>query len=317
MRVFPANPRDIRDILRLSLATGQQSPAELEMQVTVFIQYARSMGLALDEHWWFESNGQRCACTCITSPGRTAMFMLPTSTTSGLTQSELAHFVSAVVEAKSGSDVSLLQCLTLPEDMNLMTALLRAGFREIAILQYLDVDLNDPATASWVQLALSKQPLSATVVAYEPSMREGLAELLAATYEGSLDCPSLTNLRAMDDVIDGHQAAGRFDARRWLILFDSVGPSGCILLNENPLRPVLEVVYMGVHPRARRCGVGRWLLAAALELAQREGITKVTLAVDERNGPARRLYNAAGFRETMRRRALVRVLSASSVPPKH
>jgi GNAT superfamily N-acetyltransferase len=314
MRVHPANPRDLRDILRLSLATGQHSPAELEMQVTVFMQYARSVGLALNEHWWCDGDHRRTACTCVTSPGRTAMLMFPSSIASGLRQSELADFIAAVVEAKKSSDLCLLQCLTLPEDMNLATALLRAGFREIAILQYLDADLDNPVTIDWIQSVLSKQLESTTALTYEPAMRGALAELIAATYEGSLDCPSLTNLRALDDVIEGHQAAGRFDERRWLILSDAAGLIGCILMNENPLRPVLEVVYMGVHPRARRGGVGKWLLAAALELAHREGITKVTLAVDERNDPARRLYSAAGFRETMRRRALIRVLSASSAP---
>lgn len=316
MRVYSANPQEAREVLRLTLATGRQSAAELEAQVTVFIQYTRALGLALDEHWWCEADGRRCcACTCITSPGRTGMLVFPTSSLSGLQEAELAEFIGAVVEAKSGSNLALLQCLTQPEDTILTQSLRRAGFRDISLLEYLDADLSSAATLQWLDSARPEQPLLGTILTYSEATHQPLADLIAATYQGSLDCPFLTDLRPMDDVIAGHQSAGRFDPRRWLIFLDSSGPAGCILLNENPLHPVLEVVYMGVHPRLRRCGLGRRLLTEAFQLAHREDITRVTLAVDACNDPARRLYAAAGFHEVMRRRAMVRVFPASSFQP--
>ncbi|HUN80164.1 MAG TPA: GNAT family N-acetyltransferase [Phycisphaerae bacterium] len=314
MRIEPADPREIRQVLRRALATGHQAEPELEAQVTVFIQYARALNMPLDENWWCIADERRiCACTCVTSPGRTAMLMLPAGAASGLDESGLGEFISAVVEAKSRSNLALLQCLTQPEDRTMTAALRRAGFREITLLEYLDADLNSTDVRAWMDTAIRGGPEAGIrVFPYSQGMHKDLSELIAATYAGSLDCPQLADLRSMEDVIAGHRGAGLFDPRRWLFCADGDGPSGCILLNENPLRPALEVVYMGVHPRARRSGVGRRLLREALQLAHREGISRVTLAVDERNEPARRLYQSAGFKRIMRRRAMVHVFGASS-----
>jgi GNAT superfamily N-acetyltransferase len=51
-----------------------------------------------------------------------------------------------------------------------------------------------------------------------------------------------------------------------------------------------------VVPRARGDGVGRRLLDFALARAERRGVRAVGLNTNERNEPARRLYEKAGFR---------------------
>ena len=52
---------------------------------------------------------------------------------------------------------------------------------------------------------------------------------------------------------------------------------------------------MCVAPEHRGRGVGRALVAAAIEAARRLGAHKVTLQVWPHNGPARRLYRRFGF----------------------
>lgn len=143
-------------------------------------------------------------------------------------------------------------------------------------------------------------------ITYAPERHREFADLILATYEASLDCPALSGLRHIDDIIAGHQAAGRFDPRRWLLLRNGDRAAGCILFAENPVRPALELVYMGVHPRERCHGVGTALLRAGLALARRERFDIVTVAVDEANEPALRLYRRHGFRQTTCRRALIR-----------
>ena len=56
-----------------------------------------------------------------------------------------------------------------------------------------------------------------------------------------------------------------------------------------------DVSYVGVVPAARRRGVGAELVVKALWEAKAAGILQVSLAVDARNEPARRLYRRLGF----------------------
>jgi len=60
-------------------------------------------------------------------------------------------------------------------------------------------------------------------------------------------------------------------------------------------RPLLNVHDLAVRRPYRGQGVGRQLLAAVECKARDMGCCKLTLEVLENNGPARRLYEAAGF----------------------
>lgn len=61
------------------------------------------------------------------------------------------------------------------------------------------------------------------------------------------------------------------------------------------------VADLQVLPAARRQGLGRRLVAAAIAVARREGMALLTLDVAEANRAARRLYAAAGFTPEARR----------------
>ena len=50
-------------------------------------------------------------------------------------------------------------------------------------------------------------------------------------------------------------------------------------------------------PELRGRGHGRAVVAASLEIARSEGVTRSILFTDEANAPARRAYEAIGFRE--------------------
>jgi ribosomal protein S18 acetylase RimI-like enzyme len=63
--------------------------------------------------------------------------------------------------------------------------------------------------------------------------------------------------------------------------------------------------HLGVHPRARRQGIGRLLLQQALATFARRGEGWLDLKVMENNLPARHLYEQAGMRY-ISRSALVR-----------
>ncbi|PWH07545.1 N-acetyltransferase [Brachybacterium endophyticum] len=70
---------------------------------------------------------------------------------------------------------------------------------------------------------------------------------------------------------------------------------GRLLIEVDPDAPV-ELISVWVDPAHRGRGLGRALIAAALDhLAARRPGTRLRLAVVETNAPARRLYESCGF----------------------
>ena len=69
---------------------------------------------------------------------------------------------------------------------------------------------------------------------------------------------------------------------------------------------VSDLQRLGVHPRFRRQGLARGLLAEAVERAAADGTERMLLEVSARNKPALALYHEAGFVEISRRRRYYR-----------
>jgi mycothiol synthase len=150
---------------------------------------------------------------------------------------------------------------------------------------------------------------------FDASVEVKFRAVLQATYVGSLDMPELEGARALDDIMEGHKAAGRFNAERWRLGYIPGNPEAAsvLLMAEVPGRDVWEVVYLGLTPAARGRGLGRAVLNHALELA-RSHVSRLELAVDCRNTPATRLYHATGFLVRDRRAVHLAILDQSPGP---
>jgi ribosomal protein S18 acetylase RimI-like enzyme len=300
-----------RLVLRQVLAQPNQRAAEVEDQVSHFIRYAREVGLDLNRQWiaWREGRAA-CSTLCIDSPGRMATLMLPAGTEGDGASEARRRLVRRVVEEAARRDVAFIQCTIPLDDRACQADLLAEGFWVLASLVYLECRVDDSHVASEGAKSASEAAVDWSV--YDPGLRAALATLLEGTYRGSADCAALTGLRRTEDVIAGHQSVGLFRPERWLLARAGGQFTGCILLNEQPLYSSLEVVYLGVHEAFRRRGLGAALLRRGLAMAELSGLGRVTLAVDEGNRPALRLYEGFGFSPTMRRRALLHSLRPTS-----
>ena len=310
-----AQPADRRRILRLCFAGDARDPARLERHVSAFLEYARAMSFDLGLQWVCEVEDRMLnACVCIESPGRSAIILLPSSRASDAESDTTGALIDCVIEHQRHRDICLLQALLELNDDRNRECLAKKGFTEIAILHYLELKLTDAETPDTSPPEGLRQS-SLAWNHYGPETHDTFAALVKATYTDSLDCPGLSNLRNIEDVIEAHKAAGRFLPHRWLLLTCDGQPAACILLSENPLQSRLELVYMGVHPRFRRKAIARYILNCGVELAHREHFKTLTLAVDARNQPARRLYKNAGFLETHKRRAMTLLIAVTSTTP--
>lgn len=316
IEIVSASPSELRHALRLSLIGRGRTGSEVERNVTAFLEYARAMSLDAGPQWFCRADGRAIsACTAVESSGRSAILLLgvPDDRPGFLDgQVQLIERAAACLAERGNR---LIQALIEVDDGFNRRALERAGFLDIAVLEYLELKMiSAPLRAAALPPPEYRQA-SLTWLDYGEKTHTRFADLIRATYEDSRDCPGLSDLREIEDVIAGHKATGRFSPHRWHLLLIEDVPAACILLSENPLRPVLELVYMGVHPRFRGRGLGRYILDKGLEWASAERFHTVTLAVDARNAPARDLYRLAGFVRATSRRALVRPVVLTSIEP--
>ena len=181
------------------------------------------------------------------------------------------------------------------------------GMPRVTELLYLERDtanLREPAGLAPVQIGWEPEGFGSVARAsaefewrpFETAIEAEFRSVLQATYVGSLDMPELEGARSLDDVLESHKVAGRFVPERWRLgrLSEDAQASAVLILAEVPGRNVWGLIYLGLTQSARGRGLGRAVLAHALELAGRQ-VPWIELAVDLRNTPALRLYDSAGF----------------------
>jgi GNAT superfamily N-acetyltransferase len=193
----------------------------------------------------------------------------------------------------------LAQCLLADEEAFLATPLLRNGFRHVTGLSYLRHELHlDPH--------LLATPVRLRFESYETSRPGEFHAALTASYEETLDCPEVNGVRTVEEVLAGHKAQGPHDPARWWLARWEGDPVGVLLVVE-PSPGEWEVAYMGLVPSARGRGLGGEILLHALAEARAAGAGRVILSVDDRNEPARRLYQRVGFESYDHRLVLLTV----------
>jgi ribosomal protein S18 acetylase RimI-like enzyme len=131
--------------------------------------------------------------------------------------------------------------------------------------------------------------------------------LVDATYVGTLDCPGLNGIRDIEDVLIGYRAVGVFDPGLWLFVRHEGKDVGCLILTAHPGHGTWELTYMGLIPQARGHGWGTDIARYAEWLAGKAGQSRVVLAMDAMNGPAIRMYAAAGFQAWDRKSVYLRI----------
>lgn len=167
------------------------------------------------------------------------------------------------------------------------TRLTRNAYTRLTELTYLQRDLSEPIPAA-------SSPLEAVRVDPVADERR-LGDLIERTYDGSQDCPGLTGLRSGLQAVRSHRFTGVLLPDRWFILREGGRDAGVLILADQPDQDAWELVYMGVTPAARGRGLGERIVRLALCEAREAGRQWLLLAVDRRNAPARRVYEAAGF----------------------
>lgn len=208
--------------------------------------------------------------------------------------------------AAHGHGVVLAQALPDPSEPWAERTYRAAGWLCVGSLSYLHrpLRLEDDQPAAFpggVEARALRGPGGADDM---PALRD----VLERSYVDSLDCPGLTGLRSIDDIIQSHQATGAFSPDRWWIAWEDGRALGCALFNHCPSQRSVELVYLGVVPEARGRRLGKALLTHGILGSRSLPADEVACAVDQRNAPAIALYRSVGFSEFASRTAFVRPL---------
>lgn len=291
------------------------------------IAAAPSHGIDLDLLWASLSPAGAISqsCLAVLGAGRTAMTFLsepgpegdshpPAATAERAACLDAACRELAHHPGKVGTGVMMTQGLPDPSEAWAIDAYKQAGFIHVGDLSYLR-----RAISGFPTIPEPTWPAGISVLPFHTCFgndgRERLAELLARTYEGTLDCPELCGLRDPVDVADSHMATGVFDPSLWLIVLDHDKAEGCVLLSRSPELRGVELVYFGFTPALRGKRIALPLLQYAVGRTRAPSVMELTCAVDDRNEPAKKLYDRAGMRRYSGRVAFVRPLHPPAESP--
>jgi ribosomal protein S18 acetylase RimI-like enzyme len=226
------------------------------------------------------------AMVCLPIPGAGAL-VWPPRAVPGSEQAEIEDCLARHALAwLRQCGAKLAQALLVKGDVPLAAPLERNGFRRVTSLCYMRAEPTSPPPD--IGPRLDFQP-------YDPADAGPFHATLLRTYEGTLDCPEVTGVRDIAEIIAGHRAPDGAEMDHWWLALERDRPAGVLLLTETAGSETWEVAYVGVVPEARGRGVGRQLVLKALREARAAGMCQLSLSVDARNQPAIQLYRGLGF----------------------
>ena len=192
----------------------------------------------------------------------------------------------------------LFQILLDPVEWRTAEELRHRGFEDLATLIYMHRVLAR-------EIVRPLTPPGVMLVTDSPENRPLFKAAIEGSYENSLDCPKLHGRRSIEEVVAAHQATGEFDPNLWFCLVENSRPLGVLLLSRLHDDRGLELVYLGLTPAGRGKGYGDYFLQLALAETSLTKGKQLTLAVDDQNTPALKLYYRHGLSQVQGRLAMM------------
>ena len=308
-QIRPVRPAEIDQALSLVISDGSGDVADLEEKLSQFKTHAEEEGYDLGRQVVaFGARGMSHACLFVLSAG--GVGFVHTSMPRGLDIPSTPRLAIDTLEETCrwafDEGCRFLQVILPTDDVARRQLCLDSGFERLTDLYYLLGRLGF-CESSGVDL-----PPGLVWVDYDSRNEELFKRTLAATYEGSQDCPELSSIRNVDDALEAHRGPVGSEDRCWKMLVRDGQPVGVLLLSSVRSQSSMELTYMGLCPEARRSGLGRILMDEALACVRQRGRAHLVLAVDCRNDAALKLYRRAGLMTVAHRTVMIRYCRATN-----
>lgn len=240
--------------------------------------------------------GDKVVASCLWLPnqGKTAVCYIPPPRHLGGKEPYVSKCLKLASTKAAALGMKMIQGIFDTGEPLLDQIYLGAGYRLLAILQFMEHGNHWPAVSAPLASGYALQT-------YNRDNHDLFKAAIAESYVQTLDCPQMSGLRDLEDVIAGHKAAGPFDPRLWYVLVHQGAGIGVMLLTLQRGAQSLDITYLGLAPRHRGQGRAAYLLSqVGIKLCEME-IRNSALAVDEGNTPAMKLYLKFGYRPVLRR----------------
>lgn len=202
--------------------------------------------------------------------------------------------LQAAVALLQSTGVKFAQCLLSPDEPFAAEALRRRGIHRLTRVNHLRASSKGVIRENDTLDTLAPATRFITFVPFDECDENTFERVFIQSFEGTLDCPELNDLRTADEILAGHRTSAP-DRSRWWLIRHADEAAGVLVLADAATPNCWDLAYLGVSPAARRKSIGRAALVFALQQAKRAGKEGITLMVDERNRPALNLYEKLGF----------------------
>ncbi|WDI42682.1 GNAT family N-acetyltransferase [Bremerella sp. P1] len=273
----------------LWMATGGRSRHAHRGRVTALLA-AEKQGKISFDGLMTATRGNRVVSSiwCLSQPGKIGTVWGP-GILSEESDSTADLLIQQAVQFAKHHDCHLLQSLVGPENRPAGNLLAGCGFQSITLLSHLEALTEDvPAEPPHSDLQFRR---------CDDFQSEAFRNLVAQTYENSLDCPELDGMRDVADVLEGYHATSNKSTYNWYTLENDGEMIGVVITAHHAEPQQLELIYFGLTPRYRQLGLGKEILRFVLQLAQFLGCRSTITGVDQRNTPAIALYRRFGFEQ--------------------
>jgi ribosomal protein S18 acetylase RimI-like enzyme len=296
----PVRTSEVVPALRLILSSDGQLADE--SQARELMKYTAQRGINLGDIWISETGGRVVwAALPVISPGRTVLFFGTSAVLVGADPTPMELGLEAICQHYAQLKLQMVQVLLDPADE--ATIAIYGGHKFARIAELIYLQRNVRRTPPPMPLPEEFQQLN-----YSEKTHSAFAAAVLASYQQSLDCPALNGLRDIEDILAGHKGAGLFDPQDWFLILRNGAPIAVLMLSQTHQADGMELVYLGIAPKARGSGIGNYLMQLALARVYERKLHKLTLAVDSRNEPALKLYHRHGLQQIAMKTAMMRML---------
>lgn len=214
------------------------------------------------------------------------------------------------IDRFSGLGLPQIQAIVRADDVPTAELVQRAGMTLLSEIEHLWLDVlasyslaasaSSEAT-SWQSARESSQPGAMRWWPANVLDDFSLAQFIDKTFVDTLDCPALNGRRTPEEVLAGFLdgRSPRDPSLQWELLNVADEFVGCLLLQAHD-NALMELVYMGLVPEARGRGLGKAMVARAIQAAHRSACSTLVVAVDRDNWPALNVYCDWGFQPHQR-----------------
>jgi len=292
-------PSHIR--LALSFVLGDKHYRADDSRVDEFIEVAGQRGILLSRMYAAELAGKMIwSLLPVQNPGRTILILGTPHASADLSEPARQTLLLCCDEfGKAGIHVA--QALLEPGDAALANLYTSAGFVRIAELYYMQRTIRRAKEVPTL-------PDAFRILTYSLANHALFAQAILNSYEQSMDCPMLSGMREIDDIMAGHQSVGIFDPLDWMVVLQRDVPVAVLLLNQTIHGEGLELVYLGVCPEARGQGLGEYLMRVTERRVVEKNAGALSLTVDSKNIPAVKLYHRHGLERAATKIAMIKNL---------